>query len=94
MSSPKRRSTMFGAREQSTTPQNASQSDANVPVGMPGDSELPRQEIARLAYSFWENRQADEGSPEDDWLRAENELRAKREKVKTAGTAAAGSAGA
>jgi len=94
MSSPKRRSAMFGVREQSTTPQNASQSDPNISVGTPGDSELPREEIARLAYSYWENRQADEGSAEDDWLRAENELRAKQVKVNTAGTAAVGSAGA
>jgi hypothetical protein len=93
MSSRKRRSAMLGVREPSTTSQNASQSDLHLPVRKLGDGELPREEIARLAYSFWEHRQADKGSAEDDWLRAENELRAKRVQVRTAGTAA-GSAGA
>ena len=31
-------------------------------------------DIARLAYSYWEARGGDNGSPEDDWLRAEREL--------------------
>lgn len=35
-----------------------------------------REEIARLAYSCWEARGGDGGSPEDDWFRAERELRA------------------
>ncbi|HJT87801.1 MAG TPA: DUF2934 domain-containing protein [Bryobacteraceae bacterium] len=33
-----------------------------------------RSEIARLAYSFWEARGCQGGSPEEDWLRAEQEL--------------------
>jgi hypothetical protein len=32
-------------------------------------------EIARLAYSYWEARGCQGGSPEEDWLRAEQELR-------------------
>ena len=32
-------------------------------------------EIARLAYSYWEARGGRGGSPEEDWLRAEAELR-------------------
>jgi hypothetical protein len=39
---------------------------------------LDRDEIARLAYSFWEARGCNSGSPEEDWFRAEKELRAKR----------------
>ena len=31
--------------------------------------------IARLAYSYWEQRGRPEGSPEEDWLRAEAEIR-------------------
>ena len=31
-------------------------------------------EVARLAYSYWEARGCQGGSPEDDWLRAEQEL--------------------
>jgi len=30
--------------------------------------------IARLAYSYWESRGYAGGSPEEDWLRAEQEL--------------------
>jgi hypothetical protein len=33
------------------------------------------EEIARLAYTFWEARGCQGGSPEEDWLRAEAELR-------------------
>jgi hypothetical protein len=36
------------------------------------------EEIARLAYSFWEARGGEGGTPEEDWLRAEQELRTKR----------------
>jgi hypothetical protein len=32
-------------------------------------------DIARLAYSYWEARGYQGGSPEEDWLRAEAELR-------------------
>ena len=35
-----------------------------------------QEEIARLAYSYWEARGYQGGSPEEDWLRAEQELRA------------------
>ena len=31
-------------------------------------------QIARLAYSYWQARGRPDGSPEEDWLRAENEL--------------------
>ena len=33
------------------------------------------QEIAQLAYSYWEQRGYTGGSSEEDWLRAERELR-------------------
>ena len=32
-------------------------------------------EIANLAYSYWEARGCQGGCPEEDWLRAEEELR-------------------
>jgi len=32
-------------------------------------------EIARLAYSYWEARGRQGGSPEEDWVRAEHEVR-------------------
>jgi len=34
-----------------------------------------REEIARLAHAYWESRGGHGGSPEQDWLRAEQELR-------------------
>ncbi len=36
-----------------------------------------REEVARLAYSYWVARGRQGGSPEDDWLRAEAEYRAR-----------------
>ncbi|HVN03628.1 MAG TPA: DUF2934 domain-containing protein [Bryobacteraceae bacterium] len=38
-------------------------------------------EIAQLAYSYWEARGYQGGSPEEDWLRAEQELRSSLAKV-------------
>jgi len=34
-------------------------------------------EIARLAYSYWEQRGREGGSPWEDWFRAERELLAR-----------------
>jgi hypothetical protein len=34
-----------------------------------------RDAVARLAYSYWEARGFIGGSPEEDWLRAEREIR-------------------
>lgn len=36
-----------------------------------------REEIAQLAYSYWEARGGQGGSPEEDWVRAERELGAR-----------------
>jgi len=36
-----------------------------------------REAVARLAYSYWQARGCQGGSPETDWLRAEQELRAR-----------------
>ena len=36
------------------------------------------EDIAVLAYSYWEARGFQGGSPEEDWLRAEQELRSGR----------------
>jgi hypothetical protein len=35
-------------------------------------------EIARLAYSYWEARGCTNGSAEEDWVRAEQEMKALR----------------
>jgi len=39
------------------------------------------EEIARLAYSYWEARGYQGGSPEEDWYRAEREIRSQIEKA-------------
>ena len=43
---------------------------------MPPRSRVPtvEAEIARLAYFLWEARGGVGGSPEEDWLRAEQEI--------------------
>ena len=48
-------------------------SDAVAETAAP--SSVPEHaQIARLAYSYWQARGEPEGSPEEDWLRAETEL--------------------
>lgn len=39
------------------------------------ETQPDRTEVARVAYSYWERRGYQGGSPQDDWLRAERELR-------------------
>jgi len=70
-SAPKHRASVTAVE----TPDNAvaaSSSPATTPVTDP-----PFDEIARLAYSYWEERGCQGGSSEEDWLRAEQELRAR-----------------
>ena len=35
------------------------------------------ERIAELAYSFWLSRGCQDGNPQDDWFRAEHELRSR-----------------
>jgi hypothetical protein len=44
----------------------------------PQDLEQERQEIARLAYSYWESRGCIDGHDVEDWLMAEEEVRSRR----------------
>jgi hypothetical protein len=46
--------------------------------------EPTRDEIALQAYLYWEERGCEGGSSEEDWLRAEQELRSRVEKAVTA----------
>ena len=55
-----------------------------LPVATPAPAALAavsaeshRDAVARLAYSYWEARGYQGGSPEADWLRAEQEISAK-----------------
>jgi DUF2934 family protein len=55
---------------------NVPQSEPEVaPVAAAAESF--QDAVARLAFSYWEARGCQGGSPEADWLRAELELRAK-----------------
>ena len=67
-----------------TAKMNASHQEGRVRIAEPvpsvRDSGFPtRDEIARLAYSHWESRGKPEGSDQDDWFRAVDELRARRQ---------------
>ncbi len=42
------------------------------------DDAADQEEIARLAYSYWESRGRQGGSPADDWFRAEEEVKTRR----------------
>jgi hypothetical protein len=37
------------------------------------------EQIASLAYSLWQERGCPEGNPDEDWFRAEQEIRGKEE---------------
>ena len=39
---------------------------------------LEHKKIARLAYAYWEARGCPHDSPEEDWFRAEEELRRRK----------------
>jgi hypothetical protein len=41
------------------------------------DAALYRKEIAQVAYRIWLERADRPGSPEEDWVKAESEVRAK-----------------
>ncbi len=42
------------------------------------DVDMDREEVARLAYSYWEARGCGDGLAEEDWLRAEQELQSRK----------------
>jgi hypothetical protein len=43
--------------------------------------EITEADIAQRAYQLWEARGCPDGCPEEDWFQAENELRARDNKV-------------
>ncbi len=48
-----------------------------------------REQIAQLAYSFWQARGCQGGSPEEDWYRAEQDLQTKPLESKMASSGSA-----
>ena len=64
-----------GVRKAAAKPR-ARKALAVAPATAPQRLGITHEEIARLAYSFWEARQSPHASADDDWYRAERELRA------------------
>lgn len=67
-----------------------SRSAAARPDSTPADaanSPIAPAEIARLAHSYWEARGGTGGSPEEDWFRAEQELKARGRRKASAAAA-------
>jgi hypothetical protein len=71
------------ARRKSSATSRANRSTADVeisgnPAAVPVASviELTNEAVSDLAYSYWIARGCQGGSAEEDWLRAERELRA------------------
>ncbi len=59
--------------ESPEAPVNVSMQTASLSPGAAYD------DIARLAYSYWEARGRQGGSPAEDWFRAEQELKSRQE---------------
>lgn len=57
------------------TQQDASPETSGPSAELPPDYE----QIASLAYALWQQRGCPDGSPEEDWFRAEKELLARSE---------------
>jgi len=63
-------------RRASRTKESVSETPSSNPAPRVTKEVVDRQAIARLAYSYWVARGYTGGSAEEDWLRAERELRA------------------
>jgi len=71
-SAPPRRKPLTAKRVKHTAPPAEKPLEPAVTAAV---CEPSADEIARLAYSYWEARGYAGGSPEEDWLRAQRELR-------------------
>jgi hypothetical protein len=79
---PARRKSVSSNRTARTIVSNAPVSEPEVLTVAPSaavatPAEPAQDAVARLAYSYWQARGCQGGSPEADWLRAEQKLRAK-----------------
>jgi len=45
-----------------------------IPAVQDSTPAIDREEIERLAYSYWQERGCPIGSPDEDWYRAEKDL--------------------
>ena len=58
----------------SKTSRSAITAESSVVRSWASETPMDRETVSRLAYSYWEARGRSGGSPEEDWLRAEEEL--------------------
>ncbi len=70
--SPVRHRTARTKASETKTPKGSSSDPAGIATPEPA---VDREAVARLAYSYWAARGFTGGSSEEDWLRAEQELR-------------------
>jgi hypothetical protein len=52
------------------------QQDEALETAVPSDEPPAHEQIALLAHALWQQRGCPEGSPEEDWFRAERQLHA------------------
>jgi hypothetical protein len=67
-----------GARGSGTTPLSTGASPSLVTGSEENSAQVSNEEIASHAYRCWQERGCPEGSAEEDWYRAERELRERR----------------
>ncbi len=92
-----------GARSSGTTPRGETAFEQTPATRMDASEDLPsigsertlgneyaftNEEISAEAYDHWHERGQPHGSPEEDWERAINRLREKRERERRSGTSA------
>ena len=58
-------------------PKKIPESAADSSETIPSDTAPSTEDIAKLAYALWEARGGNGGSAEEDWHRAEQEIRAR-----------------
>ena len=56
-------------------PKKVPESTADSSETVPSDTAPSTEDIAKLAYALWEARGGNGGSAEEDWYRAEQEIR-------------------
>ena len=61
-------------KTESPAPQTETAGTAVMTIDIAGDDLPSQDDIAVLAYYHWLARGCKDGSPEEDWLRAEQEL--------------------
>jgi hypothetical protein len=70
------KSTVVRKQRNSATAEKSENAMASSPSPAASPNGNPTfDEVAQLAYSYWEARGYQGGTPEEDWLRAEHELR-------------------